>query len=191
MALTKLNNQSLSAVTSAGIPIRSGSVLQVVNSIMTYPSSYAGVLNTAYTVQSAASTDWATSITINQGNKILVQLNLNVAKDDGDPNCYYDLLYDIDGSGSYSNVSVGDVAGSRSRHTGNVRSYTDGYNIEESTCCFLFAPTISGATGVVRFKVNLTQRAGGTRSFLVNRTEIDSSEGGSISSSLTAMEIAG
>jgi len=29
MALTKLNNQSLSAVTSAGIPIRSGSVLQV------------------------------------------------------------------------------------------------------------------------------------------------------------------
>jgi len=30
MALTKLNNQSLSAVTAAGIPIRSGSVLQVV-----------------------------------------------------------------------------------------------------------------------------------------------------------------
>tara|TARA_Y100000385_G_scaffold75361_1_gene76183 strand:- start:7098 stop:7589 length:492 start_codon:yes stop_codon:yes gene_type:complete len=30
MALTKLNNQSLAAVTSAGIPIRSGSVLQVV-----------------------------------------------------------------------------------------------------------------------------------------------------------------
>lgn len=29
MALTKLNNQSLSAVTAAGIPIRSGSVLQV------------------------------------------------------------------------------------------------------------------------------------------------------------------
>jgi hypothetical protein len=29
MALTKLNNQSLVAVTSAGIPIRSGSVLQV------------------------------------------------------------------------------------------------------------------------------------------------------------------
>jgi type IV secretory pathway TraG/TraD family ATPase VirD4 len=30
MALTKLNNQSLVAVTAAGIPIRSGSVLQVV-----------------------------------------------------------------------------------------------------------------------------------------------------------------
>ena len=30
MALTKLNNQSLAAVTSAGIPIRTGSVLQVV-----------------------------------------------------------------------------------------------------------------------------------------------------------------
>ena len=168
----------------------SGSVLQVVNSIMTYPSSYAGVLDTAYTVQSAASTDWATSITINQGNKILVQLNLNVAKDDGDPNVYYDLLYDIDGSGSYTNVAVGDSSGSRSQHTGNIRSYTDIYNIEESTCCFLFTPTISGSTGVVRFKVNITQRAGGTRSFLVNRTEADNSEGGTVPSSLTAMEIA-
>lgn len=31
MALTKLNNQSLGAVTSAGIPIRSGTVLQILN----------------------------------------------------------------------------------------------------------------------------------------------------------------
>ena len=181
MALTKIRN--------AGMP--AGSVLQVVNSIMDYPSSYVGAINTAYTVQSASSTDWATSITINQGNKILVQLNLNVAKDDGDPNVYYDLLYDIDGSGSYTNVAVGSSSGSRSQHTGNVRSYTDNYNIEESTCCFLFTPTISGSTGVVRFKVNLTQRAGGSRSFLVNRTEVDNSEGGSVPSSLTAIEIAG
>ena len=35
MALTKLNNQSLAAVTSAGIPIRSGSVLQVVQGTST------------------------------------------------------------------------------------------------------------------------------------------------------------
>ena len=35
MALTKLNNQSLSAVTSAGIPIRSKSVLQVLNTVQT------------------------------------------------------------------------------------------------------------------------------------------------------------
>ena len=35
MALTKLNNQSLSAVTAAGIPIRSGSVLQVVSNFIT------------------------------------------------------------------------------------------------------------------------------------------------------------
>jgi hypothetical protein len=35
MALIKLNNSSLSAVTSAGIPIRSNSVLQVKQSVMT------------------------------------------------------------------------------------------------------------------------------------------------------------
>ena len=188
MGLIRLNNRSLTNVTSAGLP--SGSIVQVVNSIMTYSQSYVGTVNTAYTVQSAASTDWATSITINQGNKILVQLNLNVAKENGDPNVYYDLLYDVDGSNSYTNVAVGNVAGNRSRHTGNVRSYTDTYNIEESTCCFLFTPTISNSTGVVRFKVNLTQRAAGSRSFLVNATEANNSEGGSVPSSLTAMEIA-
>lgn len=35
MALIKLNNQSLTAVTSAGIPIRSKSVLQVLNTVQT------------------------------------------------------------------------------------------------------------------------------------------------------------
>ena len=35
MALTKLNNQSLSAVTAAGIPIRSGSLLQVASNFIT------------------------------------------------------------------------------------------------------------------------------------------------------------
>ena len=186
MALSKITN---GAVATSALP--SGSVLQVVNNIMTYSQDYVGTLDTAYTVQSAASTDWATSITINSGNKILVQLNIHVAKDDNDPNLYYDLLYDVDGSNSYSNVAVGDVAGNRSRHTGNVRSYTDNYNIEESTCCFLFTPTISGATGVVRFKVNITQRAAGNRSFLVNATEQNNSEGGSVPSSITLMEIAG
>lgn len=35
MALTKLNNQSLNAITSAGIPVRSGSVLQVKQALKT------------------------------------------------------------------------------------------------------------------------------------------------------------
>jgi len=188
MALIRLNNQSLTNITTSGFP--SGSSLQTVSSTMTYVSGYTGAQNTAYTVQSASGTDWATSITINQGNKILVQLNLNVAKDGSDANVYYDLLYDVDGSNSYTNVAVGDSSGSRSRHTGNVRSYADQYNIEESTCCFLFTPTISGSTGVVRFKVNITQRAGSNRAFAVNRTNANNSEGGTVASSLTAIEIA-
>lgn len=47
MALTKLNNQSLVAVTAAGIPIRSGSVLQVVQGTTqtqyNFTTSYADV----------------------------------------------------------------------------------------------------------------------------------------------------
>ena len=189
MSLIKVNNRSLGTGAITGDTLPAGSCLQVVSSTLTYPSSYTGAINTAYTVQSASSTDWTTSITINQGNKILVQLCLNVAKG-GDANTYYDLLYDVDGSGSYTNVAVGDSSGNRSRHTGNVRSYATSYNIEESTCCFLFTPTISGSTGVVRFKVNLTQRAGGNRTLFVNRTDTNNSEGGSVASSLTAMEIA-
>ena len=47
MALTKLNNQSLSAVTFAGIPIRTGSVLQVVYAETS--SSNVSMLNTGWT----------------------------------------------------------------------------------------------------------------------------------------------
>ena len=190
MSLIKVNNRSLGTGAITGDILPAGSCLQTVSSTMTYVSGYTGAANTAYTVQSASSTDWATSITINQNNKILVQLNLNVAKDGSDANIYYDLLYDVNGSNSYTNVAVGDTSGNRSRHTGNIRSYADTYNIEESTCCFLFTPTISGSTGVVRFKVNITQRAGGNRSFAVNRTNANNSEGGSVASSLTATEIA-
>ena len=51
MALTKLNNQSLAAVTSAGIPIRSGTVLQVVSetSAATVNTSSASFVTTGLT----------------------------------------------------------------------------------------------------------------------------------------------
>jgi len=55
MALTKLNNQSLTAVTSAGIPIRSGNVLQVVQTVsdtqyvLTTPNTYTFVISGSIT----------------------------------------------------------------------------------------------------------------------------------------------
>ncbi len=69
MALTKLNNQSLGAVTVAGIPIRSGSVLQVVQFVY---HTYQQLTSSSYN---------ATGITkaitpVSSSNKILVNMTV-------------------------------------------------------------------------------------------------------------------
>ena len=69
MALTKLNNQSLVAVTAAGIPIRSGSVLQVVN----------GTTSTAVSSTSTTYADSGLTATItpsSTSSRILVSANI-------------------------------------------------------------------------------------------------------------------
>jgi hypothetical protein len=78
MALTKLNNQSLSAVTSAGIPIRSGSVLQVVQ---TTGNTEVAASGTSWTTTDAAITITPTSAS----SKILVIHSAGgLAKNTGD-----------------------------------------------------------------------------------------------------------
>tara|TARA_E500000305_G_scaffold44360_1_gene34391 strand:+ start:377 stop:847 length:471 start_codon:yes stop_codon:yes gene_type:complete len=61
MALTKLNNQSLVAVTAAGIPIRSGSVLQVVQGTSTSNFQQTANASSQDTGLSASITPSATS----------------------------------------------------------------------------------------------------------------------------------
>ena len=70
MALTKLNNQSLGAVTAAGIPIRSGSVLQVKSVTKSDTQSIAGL--TFADVMSVSITPTSSSSTI------LVMCDLNI-----------------------------------------------------------------------------------------------------------------
>ena len=79
---------------------QSGMVLQVINSLNTYPHTFTGTQNTEYTVESASGTSWETSITINQGNKVHAIISLMVGKQ-GDANTYYDLYFNVDG-GSYA-----------------------------------------------------------------------------------------
>lgn len=70
MGLTKLNNQSLSAVTSAGIPIRTGSVVQVKSVTKADVQSIAGM--TFADVMSVSITPTSSS------SKILVMCDLNI-----------------------------------------------------------------------------------------------------------------
>ena len=143
---------------------QSGMVLQVINSLNTYPHTFTGTQNTEYTVESASGTSWETSITINQGNKVHAIISLMVGKQ-------------------------GDASGSRSRHLANVRSYGGTYNIEESTANVMITPTISGSTGVIKFQCRVTQRAGGNRNILVNHCEATDAEAAVTVSSLTLLEV--
>lgn len=87
MALIKLNNQSLSAVTSAGIPIRTGSVLQVVNKTNGTNVTITGSTNTEFA-------QIATTITpIVTGSKIYVMVNLSIGSNYGGADWYVTKLY--------------------------------------------------------------------------------------------------
>ena len=182
-----VNTATLANGAAVGTKLGTGAVLQVINSLNTYPHQFAGVPNTEYTVESASSTNWETSITVNQGNKVHAVISLMVGKQ-GDANTYFDLYYNVDG-GSYAKTAQGDASGSRSRHLANVRSYNNTYNIEESTAQVMFTPTISGSTGAVKFQCRVTQRAGGNRIIRVNHCEANDSEGAVVVSSLSLMEI--
>jgi len=70
MALTKLNNQSLAAVTSAGIPIRSGSILQALN------TSFNGEVSSSTTTPAATGLLQAITPTF-ANSKLLVQVDIN------------------------------------------------------------------------------------------------------------------
>ena len=87
MSLTKLNNQSLTAVTSAGIPIRSGSVLQVVNKTNGTNVAITGSTSTEFA-------QIATTITpIVTGSKIYVMVNLSIGSNYGGADWYVTKLY--------------------------------------------------------------------------------------------------
>ncbi len=84
MALTKLNNQSLSAVTSAGIPIRSGSIVQVKYTQLTTAATQAWSSNTP-----TAFTDLTVNITPTSTSS-KIKLECHIAGEFTDDNATYD-----------------------------------------------------------------------------------------------------
>jgi len=87
MALTKLNNQSLSAVTSAGIPIRTKSVLQVVNTTHGVNQAITGSTSTEYTGITTTITPTVT------GSKIYVMVNVACGNQYNGAEWYEAFLY--------------------------------------------------------------------------------------------------
>jgi len=99
MALTKLNNQSLNAVTSAGLP--SGTVLQVVNSAYATEESST---NTSYVASNGIT---ATITPTSTSSKIFVQMNFLVQSSTNDGRFYATIYRGSTNLGSGSNSALG------------------------------------------------------------------------------------
>ena len=162
MALTQLNNQSLTAVTSAGLP--SGTVLQVVQ----------GVYSTNNSITSSTLTDTGISQAItptSSSSKILVLINavLGISGTNG-AEVYTQIVRDSTAIRLYERALMLYLSSGGSNHTGGSYSY-----------CFLDNPSTTSAT---TYKLQGRTDAGTLR---INDYYAVS---GSSASTITLMEIA-
>ena len=170
MALTKLNNQSLSAVTSAGLP--SGTVLQVQSATLTTITTMSGNSYADVSGMSVSITPSSTS------SKILVLVNMHVNPANSMGVVWKLLRNTTDiAVNNASNISTGgaycDTGGSAGNSwNGNSISHLD-------------SPS---TTSSVTYKVQA--RGTTTSSFGINRRSNYSGDFGG-ASSITVMEIAG
>jgi hypothetical protein len=174
MALIKLNNQSLSAVTSAGLP--SGTVLQVVSTektdtFTTTSTSFSDVTGLAATITPSSTS-----------SKILVLVSTNAGTNPGGV-AEFRLL-----RGS-TEILLADSAGNRSQTTFTLYTGSGNNGAAGVGMNFLDSPNTTSAT---TYKITMRSNSSG-QIVGVNRTQ-DDADGASTSrgtSNITLMEIAG
>ena len=153
-----------------------GKVLQVVQATKQDTQDFALSTGTLSDV-----TGLSASITpSSSSNKILVMFTVHIGQNSGgSANAYIN----IDRGGS--NIFIGDASGSRTRGTSSVGiDMNSQYTLKIANQSYLDSPSTTSAT---TYKL----RAGGydSRTFYINRTIIDASEGNMVTSTLTLMEI--
>jgi len=179
MALTKLNNQSLAAVTSAGIPIRTGSVLQVVSTTKT--DTFIG--------QSASLIDiTGLNVTITpsaSSSKVLIMVQCHIVGTDS--NLRLQLV-----RGSTA-IYQGDASGSKGRGSMvglyDAASGTGAYSGGANHIHFLDSPS---TTSAITYKLQGSVLSG-SATFYIGRTQYDGDNLNAtrVPSTITVMEIAG
>ena len=174
MALTKLNNSSLAAVTAAGIPIRSGSVLQVKQTVVTASVSQA-VSNEANFLDISG---MSVSITPSfSSSKILVTYNVRKSNTVAEQN---DCIRLVRGS---TNIAIS-TAGDTVNGTGFLRDAAGTTpKIYPENFTFLDSPA---TTSSITYKI---QWSGSNGTLYLNRRAQDNDFGAV--STITLMEIAG
>lgn len=144
MGLIRLNDQSLTSVTSAGIPIRSGSVVQ---------TQFRAVLNNGFATTSSTMTDvteWYVDITPKSASNILVWQSSMATKSDT--------------LGAYVRYRIVDSNNSDTKWNSNTYMGQSGYyqnatGLEEVP--FLHANT-AGTTNAMRLQLQLQVNSGGS-----------------------------
>ena len=178
MALTKLNNQSLTAVTSAGLP--SGTVLQVVQDIETASGTETfGPNNHSSAILSALITPISTS------SKILVICNLNFSTSTLTAGA--SALLKRNGT----SIGIGDASGNASRVTGGgLGSNISARLISNIAMTILDSPS---TTSAITYTAHGKHGYSSTAPIFWNRENqtVANTSHARVSSTLTLMEIAG
>ena len=179
MALTRINNNSLSNVTSAGLP--AGSVIQVVSTTKT--DTYSQSVS-ARGIDSNDVTGLTATITPKSASsRLLVYIVVNTSNDS---NAAAGFRLYRDGSA----ILIGDTRGSRLSDTVG-RNFSSGVADQFNT--FSFGEVPANAATSTTFSIRLRNNAGSTQTLHVNRSGTDSDDNArSVPiSSIMIMEIAG
>ena len=177
MALTKINNNTLSAVTTLPSAIATGKVLQIVSTTKTD------------TFSMTSSTTWTdvTGLTLNitpssSSNKILLVATINGMGTASQTRVSFKFMRDS------TAIGIGDAAGSRAR-TGFAKLYeASGRSLSGTSGNFLDSP--SSASQVV-YKIQAYADSGSPVYVNRSQTYTDDNTYETTVSTITAMEIAG
>lgn len=174
MALIKLNNQSLTNVTSAGLP--SGTVLQVKTAHKSDTFSTSSTSFVDLTGMSVSITPTSTSSKILVISDIAIGVNANIFS-------YYQVVRDS------TPINIGDTASARVSVTGMAYDLNNEGIIDRQSSQFLDSPA---TTSSVTYKIQVRSASTGTSYFNMSSrdsasTDFDTRQ----ASSLILMEIAG
>ena len=180
MALTKINNNTLSAVTTLPAAIATGDVLQVVQTVKTDTQTISTASLTEISGLTAALTCSSTS------NKVLITGQLSVG---GTTNDAGYTLY----AGATA-IGIGDAASSRRRTTFGGGAWlgsgagNEQWRVYTIPFCFLYSPS---STSAITYSIKKSD-SGATGTY-INRsaTDNDSADRPRAISTITVMEVAG
>ena len=175
MALTKINNNTLSAITGLPAAIATGKVLQVVQTVKTTDFSSSTSSGTAIDITglSAAITPSSTS------NKILISYDVYSSSTTSGTKIQLmrdstKICINTSTSGFEAQTSIAGVGTTNAQF---VMSYS-----------FLDSPS---STSSITYKPQISHSSGGTQTIYVNRPESTSANHGRFTSQITLMEVAG